>query len=176
MPQLIKDRAIVEDRWTLLRDTASLAEVPGGTAVIVPLALWQSEHETLAARGDVGVWLKPSDGPDALAGYVADLPLIAIDFPKFVDGRGYSSARLLREKYRFGGELRAIGDVLRDQLYYLRQCGFDGFSVRSDRTLADAIGGFDDFSDSYQSTVVRPVPLFRRRNDATADDAGLPPK
>ena len=176
MPQLIKDRAIVEDRWTLLREAASLADVPSGTPVIVPLALWQSEHDALAARGDVGVWLKPSDDPDALAGDVAHLPLIAIDFPKFVDGRGYSIARLLRDKYRFGGELRAIGDVLRDQLYYLRQCGFDAFAVRTDRNFADAIGGLDDFSDNYQSTSARPVPLFRRRNGATASDAGFPPE
>jgi len=171
MPLLIKDRAIVEDPWTLLRDAASLADVPINTAVIVSLALWQAEHDVLAGRNAVGVWLKPSDDPGALAGDVARLPLIAIDFPKFVDGRGYSIARLLREKYRFGGELRAIGDVLRDQLYYLRQCGFDAFAVRADRNFADALGGFDDFSDNYQSTVVQPVPLFRRRNGARAGDA-----
>ena len=176
MPLLIKGRAIVEDRWTLLTDATTLADVPGETAVIVPLALWQSEHDALAARGDVGVWLKPSDDPDALAGDATHLPLIAIDFPKFVDGRGYSNARLLRDKYRFGGELRAIGDVLRDQLYYLRQCGFDAFAVRADRNFADAIGGFDDFSDNYQSTSARPVPLFRRRNGATASDGGFPPE
>jgi uncharacterized protein (DUF934 family) len=175
MPLLIKGRAIVEDRWTLLREAASLADVPSGTPVIVSLALWQSEHDALAARGDVGVWLKPSDDPDALAGDAAHLPLIAIDFPKFVDGRGYSNARLLRDKYRFGGELRAIGDVLRDQLYYLRQCGFDAFAVRTDRNFADAIGGLDDFSDNYQSTSAQPVPLFRRRKDATAADDLAPP-
>jgi len=171
MPLLIKDRAIVEDPWTLLRDAASLGDVPINTPVIVPLALWQAEHDILAGRNAVGVWLKPSDDPDALAADVARLPLIAIDFPKFVDGRGYSSARLLREKYHFEGELRAIGDILRDQLYYLRQCGFDAFAVRADRNFADAIGGFDDFSDNYQSTVVQPVPLFRRRNGARAGDA-----
>jgi uncharacterized protein (DUF934 family) len=170
MPLLIKDRAIVDDRWTLLRDAASLADVPINNPVIVPLALWQAEHEVLVGRNAVGVWLKPSDDPDALASDVAHLPLIAIDFPKFVDGRGYSSARLLREKYHFGGELRAIGDVLRDQLYYLRQCGFDAFAVRADRNFADAIGGLDDFSDNYQSTVVQPVPLFRRRTGASAGD------
>ena len=175
MPLLIKGRAIIEDRWTLLRDARSLADIPGETAVIVPLALWKSEHETLVMRQDVGVWLKPDDDPGALAADIDSLPLIAIDFPKFVDGRGYSSARLLRDKYRFGGELRAIGDVLRDQLYYLRQCGFDAFAVRADRNLADAIGGLDDFSDNYQSTFARPVPLFRRRNGATADDGKLPP-
>jgi uncharacterized protein (DUF934 family) len=171
MPLLIKDRAIVEDRWTLLRDAASLSDVPINTPVIVPLALWQAEHDVLAGRNGVGVWLKPSDDPEALAADVANLPLIAIDFPKFVDGRGYSSARLLREKYRFGGELRAIGDVLHDQLYYLRQCGFDAFAVQADHNIAEAIAGLDDFSDNYQSTVARPVPLFRRRNGASASDA-----
>src|SRR5450755_879729 len=170
MPLLIKDRAIVDDRWTLLRDAASLADVPINTAVIVPLALWQSEHDSLAGRNAVGVWLKPGDDPESLAGDVARLPLIAIDFPKFVDGRGYSSARLLRDKHRFGGELRAIGDVLRDQLYYMRQCGFDAFAVRADR-IADAVGGLDDFSDNYQSTVERPIPLFRRRGGASTRDA-----
>jgi uncharacterized protein (DUF934 family) len=165
MPLLIKDRAVIEDRWTLLRDAASLADVPIGAPVIVPLALWQAEHDVLAGRNAVGVWLKPSHDPEALAGDVGQLPLIAIDFPKFVDGRGYSSARLLREKYRFGGELRAVGDVLRDQLYYMRQCGFDAFAVRADR-IADAVGGLDDFSDNYQSTVERPVPMFRRRAGA----------
>jgi uncharacterized protein (DUF934 family) len=170
MPLLIKDRAVIEDRWTLLRDAASLADVPIGTPVIVPLALWQAQHDVLAGRNAVGVWLKPSDDPEALAGDVGQLPLIAIDFPKFVDGRGYSSARLLREKYRFGGELRAVGDVLRDQLYYMRQCGFDAFAVRADR-IADAVGGLDDFSDNYQSTVERPIPLFRRRGGASTSDA-----
>ena len=93
------------------------ASAPGsGTPVIVPLALWQAERNARAARGEVGVWLKPNDDPDVLASDVAHLPLIAIDFPKFVDGRGYSSARLLRDKYRFGGELRAIGDVLRESM------------------------------------------------------------
>lgn len=163
MPLLIKDHAIIEDRWTLLRDAASLADVPMGVPVIVPLALWQAEHDVLASRHAIGVWLKPGDDPDALAGDVAQLPLIAIDFPKFTDGRGYSGARLLREKYRFSGELRAVGDVLRDQLYYLRQCGFDAFVLRADLKLADAMGGLDDFSNSYQATAVRPIPLFRRR-------------
>jgi uncharacterized protein (DUF934 family) len=174
MPLLIRDRAVVEDHWVLLRHAGSLEDLPSGTPVIVPLALWQAEHDALAGRHDVGVWLKPSDDPDALAHDAAQLPLIAIDFPKFVDGRGYSNARLLRDKHRFGGELRAIGDILRDQLYYLRQCGFDTFAVREDRNPADAIAGLDDFSDNYQSTFARPVPLFRRRNGAIPGNNGFP--
>jgi uncharacterized protein (DUF934 family) len=172
MPRLIKDRAIIEDRWTLLREAQSFGDVPPDIPVIVSLTLWQSAHEALSARDDVGVWLKSDDDPEALAGDVARLPLIAVDFPKFVDGRGYSIARLLREKYRFGGELRAIGDVLRDQLYYMSQGGFNAFAVRADRDIAAAIGGLDDFSDNYQSTVARPAPLFRRRAAATDEMIG----
>src|SRR5262249_20874535 len=108
MPRLIKNGAIVEDRWTLLREAASLADLPGQIPLIVPLALWKAERAALAGRGETGVWLKPDDDPDALADDVSALPLIAVDFPKFTDGRGYSTAQLLREKYRFTGELRAI--------------------------------------------------------------------
>ena len=163
MPRLIKDGAIVDDRWTLLREAASIADLPDGVAAIVPLALWRAERDALRARGEVGVWLKPDDDPELLAADVGALPLIAVDFPQFTDGRGYSTARLLRNKYGFSGELRAIGDVLRDQLYYLHQCGFNAFAMRSDRNLEEALKGLFDFSDNYQATWARPVPLFRRR-------------
>ncbi|HXX86561.1 MAG TPA: DUF934 domain-containing protein [Casimicrobiaceae bacterium] len=169
MPKLIKDRALIDDTWTLLRDATALADVPDGVPVIVPLALWRDRRAALCARGEVGVWLKPDDDPGELASDLAKLPLIAVDFPQFTDGRGYSTARLLREKYAFVGELRAIGDILRDQLYYLQACGFNAFAVRADRDAAQALGGLDDFSDNYQATVTRPVPLFRRR---IASDGG----
>jgi uncharacterized protein (DUF934 family) len=161
MPQLIKDGAIVADRWTLLRE-ASGALPPEGP-VIVPLSRWGADRDALRARGAVGVWLSPDADPQALADDIHYLPLIAIDFPQFTDGRGYSIARLLREKHGFAGELRAIGDVLRDQLFYLRQCGFNAFAVRADRNLEDALRGLRDFSDNYQATVAAPLPLFRRR-------------
>jgi uncharacterized protein (DUF934 family) len=169
MPRLIRDAAIVEDRWTLLRDASALTEVPEGVPVIVPLTLWRIEQSALGRRTDIGVWLKPTDDPAALAQDVDTVPLVAVDFPKFSDGRGYSIARLLRERHRFAGELRAIGDVLRDQLYYLQQCGFNAFSVRADRDLDDALRGLRDFGDSYQATVERPVPLFRRRIDGATN-------
>lgn len=171
MPLLTKDRTSIDDRWALLPETATIADVPASTPAIVPLALWSAEHDALTGRRDIGVWMKPDDDPDALAGDVARLPLIAVDFPKFGDGRGYSTARLLREKYCYTGELRAIGDILRDQLYYLRQCGFDTFALRPGRSVAEALAAFDDFSDSYQATVAQPVPLFRRRLQAAAPES-----
>jgi uncharacterized protein (DUF934 family) len=135
--------------------------------VIVPLATWQSRRDELLARGDVAVWLAAADDPAELANDAAILPLIAIDFPQFTDGRGYSIGRLLRERYRFAGELRAIGDVQRDQLCYLSQCGFNAFSIRSDRSVEDALAGLAVFSDGYQSTTLR-TPWFRRRATAAA--------
>ena len=133
MPRLIRNRAIANDRYTLLRDAASLADVPDGVPVLVPLALWLDRRSALIARGETGVWLAPADHPAAVADDVDRLPVIAIDFPQFTDGRGYSHARLLRERYHYAGELRAIGDIQRDQLYYLGQCGFDAFLIPDGR-------------------------------------------
>ena len=169
MPQLIKDGAIVADRWTLFREAPR--DLAPDCAAIVPLAWWSEQRSALLARGEVGVWLAPDADPQALAADIGSLPLIAVDFPQFTDGRGYSIARLLRERYGFAGELRAIGEVLRDQLFYLRQCGFNAFAVRSERNLEDALRGLRDFSDSYQATAATPLPLFRRRSASPAPAA-----
>ena len=161
MSQLIKQRVVADDRWTLVREATSIAELPDD-AVIVPLALWQGRRAALIARGEAGVWLAPDEDPAALAADIGRLPLIAIDFPQFTDGRGYSHARLLRERYGYAAELRAIGDVQRDQLYYLSQCGFDAFAIREGKDAADALASLDDFDDGYQLTQRR-TPWFRRR-------------
>jgi uncharacterized protein (DUF934 family) len=163
MPQLIKDRRVVDDPWTLVREATTLAGVPDAVPVIVPLPLWQAWRAALYARGDVGVWLAPDDDPDALAGDVAALPLIAVDFPQFTDGRGYSISRLLRDRHGFRGELRAIGNVLRDQLYALAECGFDAYAIPADRDAADALAGLSAISGVYAATSRTPRPWFRRR-------------
>ena len=161
MPQLIKDGTVVEDRWTLVRDAEPLAAgLPAGK-VIVPLACWLASPDELPARGDVGVWLAPADDPALLGADAATLPLIAVDFPKFTDGRGYSIGRLLRERLAFLGELRAVGDIQRDQLYYLHQAGFDAFLVREGKDAQDALRSLRDFTDGYQLTNRR-TPWFRR--------------
>lgn len=171
MSQLIKQRVIADDRWTLVREASSLADVPDGEPVIVPLKLWLERRAALIARGEVGVWLAPHEDPAALAADVARLPVIAVDFPAFTDGRGYSHARLLRSRLGFAGELRAVGDVQRDQLYYLSQCGFDAFSVREDRTAEHALPGLTVFADGYQLTEQR-TPWFRRRDAAPTPQPG----
>ncbi|MOA34505.1 hypothetical protein D3C78_1558810 [compost metagenome] len=97
------------------------------------------------------------------AAHLHRLPLIAIDFPSFRDGRGYSLAYLLRSRLGWRGELRAVGDVLRDQLSHMRQCGFDAFAVREDKSVEDALKGLAGLSVLYGRSVIEPRPLFRRR-------------
>jgi uncharacterized protein (DUF934 family) len=171
MPTLIRNGAFADDRYRLVRDAATVVDLPDGEPVIVPLSLWVERRAALIARGDVGVWLAPADDPVALADDVARLPVIAIDFPQFTDGRGYSLARILRERLSYAGELRAIGDVQRDQIYYLSQCGFDAFLVPDGKDAQVALRGLADFSDGYQRTQVR-TPWFRRREALAALASG----
>lgn len=143
-----------------------------GERTLVPLPLWNAHREPLVeavwpGSGRIGVLLEPSDDPDALAGDLARIAMIAIRFPSFTDGRGYSSARRLREQHRWSGPLMAVGDVLRDQLLLLERCGFDSFWLRADQDVDAALTAFGDFSEHYQSVVDR-APLFARRTPAEA--------
>jgi len=165
MPQLIKNGALVDDVWSLRRELGSPAELGESTLEIVPLPFWLAHRDALFARGNVGVWLAPDADPEAIAADVGAVPLIAVDFPAFTDGRGYSIGRLLRDRYGFRGELRAIGDVLRDQLFALAECGFDAFAIRADRDAAAALAGLGDFASIYAGTSRTPQPWFRRRNE-----------
>jgi uncharacterized protein (DUF934 family) len=168
MATLIKERRRVADSWRLLSrgPEGELPEVPAQGDVIVPLALWLARREELLSRaeaGTLGVWLDANEGPEAVAGDLQRLALVAVNFPKFADGRAYSIARLLRERYGYQGELRAIGDVLHDHLHFMKQCGFDAFLLREDQDAREALSALDTFSEGYQTSVLRPVPLFRRR-------------
>ena len=172
MATLIKDRNVVTDPWLRLElgPDGALPRVSAEGDVIVPLALWQSQRETLLARpGRLGVWLKSDDEPGAVADDLRLFGVVAVDFPKFGDGRGYSTARLLRERYGWKGELRAVGDIFRDQLFYLASCGFDSFVLRKGEDPREALAGFGVFSESYQASVERPLPLFRRRVSAASE-------
>ena len=166
MAKLIKDRAVVEDHWVLVREAEELNSFAAleGQDVIVPLQVWLSRRPEISARkGRTGVWLQSHELPQAIAEDLATIPLIALEFPIFSDGRAYSSARELRQNLGYTGELRAIGDVLCDQLFYMARCGFNAFAMRADQNLELASGRFADFRDGYQASVDQPLPLFRRR-------------
>lgn len=152
---------IVEDPWTVQR-------LPGPAddnliRKIVPLAQLVAALDTPAEQEIRAVWIASDDHFEIHIAQLQRLELIAVDFPSFKDGRGYSIATLLRSRYGWTGELRAIGDVLRDQLNYLRRCGFDAFAVRANKDIHDAIHSFSRYSVTYQGAVDDSFPLFRQR-------------
>ena len=178
MASIIRNRAIVNDDWTVVRAAQDGAlpavdALPAGK-IIVPLALWQAGRDALTASrsaAEIAVWLAADSEPADIVADFDKVALIAVDFPVFRDGRGYSIGRLLRERYGYKGEIRAIGDVLRDQLTFMLRCGFDAYAVRADKDLHDALKAFDEFTVQYQGAVDNPSPLFRRREAAAAATA-----
>jgi uncharacterized protein (DUF934 family) len=173
MAAIIRQRQVVADSWQLLKSAQDgSVTVPAEGDVIVPLGVWRAQRDTLLKRaGKLGVWLDSNEDPAPLADDLRHFEVIAVNFPQFVDGRGYSIARLLRERHGWRGELRAIGDVLRDQLFYLARCGFDAFELRAGQDAQAALAAFGDFSEAYQSSVERPQPLFRRRGAISSGTA-----
>lgn len=135
------------DSWKLLAD-----EDPAGEGdIIVSEERWGREREQLLSReGRVGVCLGPDAAPDELAADLPSIDLIAVEFPKFTDGRGYSIARLLRDRLGFKGELRAVGDVLPDQVLFMQRCGFDSMQLADGRDPAVALAALEEIRVRYQ--------------------------
>jgi len=171
--QLIKDQKIIEDNWQRITEIATDAslptvdfpggDVPGGN-IIVPFAYWLENREALSSReGKLGVCI---DGDNDIQEVVKDIEhfdLIALDFPAFVDGRSYTHARLLRDRYNFEGELRAVGDVLRDQLFFMQRCGINSFQLREDKDMQDALNAFTELSVKYQTAADGAEPIYKYR-------------
>jgi uncharacterized protein (DUF934 family) len=159
MPRrLLRDRRIVVDEWRYLDEPTDDADAespgePGDLArapLIVPLARWQLEHLTwISQPRRLGVQLGPAQNPEDLAADLPRLALIALHFPSVSEGRGYTQARQLRERWGFTGELRAVGNVRRDQLFFLARCGFNAFEL-PDAELEPALAAFATFSAEYQ--------------------------
>lgn len=168
MVKLITDSQIVTDSWLPLEDDRDdglrAVPVPESARLIVPLAVWQLRRGELLERpGELGLKLHADSPLEGIAPDLARFSLIAVHIARFGDGRGLSLARLLRERYRFGGELRAVGEVLIDQLSDMRRCGFNAFQLRLDQDLDKALSALRPFSESYQSSADCPLPLFKRR-------------
>jgi uncharacterized protein (DUF934 family) len=161
MRKLIKQREIVDDTWAYAdEETAASA-----AAVIVPLARWQAERDQWLASGKkLGVRLAPADSVEAI---VADLPkfeVVALEFGGIGEGRGYTHAQLLRRRYGFNGEIRAVGNIKRDQVFYMARCGFDAFDFPEGTDLAVPLTAFKDFDVAYQPSSDHGVALRRRAN------------
>lgn len=163
---LIKDRRVVEDSWRHVADDEAL---PAAGGVIVSLARWEAERGTLAGRnGPLGIRLRSSERPDAIAPDLDRFDVVALEFPAFKDGRAYSSARLLRERYRYTGEVRAVGEVLRDQLQFMLRCGFDAFEYAGLTAADEAVSAFDEIAVVYQTAADRRRTAAALRNDGSA--------
>ena len=163
----ILNQNAAQDEWIIVR--LAEGETPEGIAVaagkhIVPLAVWQAQP-ALQQRTDIGVWLENTTEPETLTLDWNRFPVIALDYPKFTDGRSHSIAYLLRNRLGYQNELRAIGDVLVDHLFYMQRVGFNAFSLRADQKMETALRMLKPFSVSYQGSTDDARPLFLRAHE-----------
>ena len=167
---LIKDDALVPDPWVSLGDEEAL---PEGAPAIVGLERWQAERETLIERNaPLGIRLRSDQPPKLVLDDLDRFAVIALEFPKFGDGRAYSYARLLRERYGFRGELRAVGNVLRDQALFMLRCGFDAFEVAEGTSIEGWRAALAEISVFYQPAEDGRRPVHALRRHGNANDAG----
>lgn len=159
MRRLIKQRDIVQDEWRYADEDPLGRE----RALILPLARWREERERWWLwDGRLGVCLGPNDAVAELENDFLRISLVAIEFGGLGEGRGYTQGQLLRRRYRFAGELRAVGNIQRDQLFYLARCGFDAFELPDQADLQAALDAFNDFSVAYQGAADVGVTPARR--------------
>jgi uncharacterized protein (DUF934 family) len=134
-------------------DASGAEAVPPAGPVIVSLDQWKVQRDDLLKRGTpLGIRLHSDQAPELIAADLQHFAVVALEFPKFRDGRAYSYARLLRERYGFKGELRAVGEVLLEQLFFMLRTGFDVFDIQSADPLEDYRTALADFSVWYQPT------------------------
>ncbi len=166
MRKLTNDGSLTSDDWAVLpKDEAfDPASVSGPTLVHWSQA--QDQARMLEAGNKIGIWIDTETPDEALASIPLQIPVIAIHIPTFTDGRGFSLARMLREQRGFTGEIRALGNYIQDQLFYMRRCGFDAYIIEEIADAESMRRSLMDFSDSYQAAVDQPQPLFRRRSSS----------
>jgi uncharacterized protein (DUF934 family) len=167
--RVIKGDKIEEDTWQLLDKIEENQDIPEGD-IILPFQYWRENRSNLAGRkGKTAVCINGDERIEEIAAYLDQFTLIALEFPVFKDGRCYSHARRLRDKYHFQGDIRAVGDVLRDQLFFMKRCGISSFSIRKDKNMEDALNALKDFSVTYQTAADGKPPIYNKRQ-ATGDE------
>lgn len=159
MAKIVRDGQVVEDEWRLVEE-----EVDGDVApmTIISLTSWLAYRE-LDVDLPIGVWLQSDEAAEELANYVSRLQVIALHFPQFTDGRHFTTAHLLRTRYKYEGEIRAFGDVRRDQVEQMHRCGFNAYAPGEEQTAEGLLAGLSLFSHGYQTSSDRPDPLYRLR-------------
>ncbi len=158
---LIKDGKIAENIWRFVTDDEALTGVGN---LVVTLDRWQENKPDLAGYNDrLGIRLRSDQGPDLIAEDLERFDLIELEFPVLPDGRAFSYARLLRERYGYDGEIRAVGDIIKDQLFFMQRCGINSFDLPDQRNAEDALSALGGFSVVYQPAADDLAPSYRRR-------------
>lgn len=173
---ILRRRALAEDEWTLVESAAAQPGSEGASEpresagkVIVPLGRWRTERERLLATATaVGVLLPNTEDVETIWPEIRDRPLLALQFPIFTDGRALTQAVLLRNRLGFAGELRAVGDVIRDLVFWLGRCGFDSIVPRGDQSLEACRLALDELSVAYQPAADGREPVWVKRRERLA--------
>ena len=147
--KIIKDKQIIEDNWTHIADDEDISQGD----ITLSLTRWKTEKSALSNhQGNIGIRIAPTDNVEEIADNLKDMPLVAVEFPAFTDGRAFSHARLLRERYGYEGEIRAIGSYMADQVFYLSRVGVNAFQLDKTEDLAVALSTMNDFTVKYQTS------------------------
>ncbi|WPZ35982.1 DUF934 domain-containing protein [Thalassobaculum sp. OXR-137] len=147
---IVKHDCVIEDVWRPLNGR-DLTEICSSESVLLSLEEWHTIGRAAAARFErVGIALAPNEAAESIVEFLPDLDLVALSFPKFNDGRAFSQARLLRERYGFIGEIRATGHIVRDLFLFMQRSGFDAVAVEDTRALTPWLAARQRFSGYYQ--------------------------
>jgi uncharacterized protein (DUF934 family) len=167
---ILKHGALQPNEWQAVADDAAL---PEGKPAVLSLDRWLKERDTLVGRNaPLGLRLRSDQSPMAIAEDLDRLALIVLEFPKFTDGRGYSHARTLRQRLGYKGELRAAGQVLRDQYLFMDRCGIDSIEIADDANVAGYLESLGEFSIWYQPAADRRPTVRSLRQAKAAEPAG----
>jgi uncharacterized protein (DUF934 family) len=167
---ILKHGALQPNEWLTVADGEAL---PDGKPVVVTLDRWLKERETLIGRNaPIGLKFKSDQSPVAVADDLDRLGLIVLEFPKFTDGRGYSQARILRQRLGYKGELRATGNVLRDQYLFMDRCGIDSIEIAEEAKVGGYLDSLGEFSIWYQPAADQRPTVLARRRGKRQDGAG----